>query len=163
MGTGWMIAPDLLVTAGHCSFDQGDVDRPAYGRAVEIIVHIGYNGAGSVTKEQTSHGIKIVTTKGWLKTADHQNDVSFVKIDPPFTEIDNNTALTYEATPLTGKEAIGVVGYPGDMHDGSDEYGAQMYEEFKTVNWSLSNAPGNMLKYDINTYAGMASMKLLQW
>ena len=40
-GTGWMISPDLLVTAGHCIYDRnygGD------GKATEIIAYPGRNG-----------------------------------------------------------------------------------------------------------------------
>jgi glutamyl endopeptidase len=40
-GTGWMISPDLLVTAGHCIYDAnygGD------GKATEIVAYPGRNG-----------------------------------------------------------------------------------------------------------------------
>ena len=46
MGTGWLIRPDLLVTAGHVVYDKGY----SFGVATQIKCYIGYNGAGSVTK-----------------------------------------------------------------------------------------------------------------
>jgi V8-like Glu-specific endopeptidase len=42
MGTGWLIAPNLLVTAGHCGYDQ------SYGPVQEIKAYIGYKGRASV-------------------------------------------------------------------------------------------------------------------
>jgi V8-like Glu-specific endopeptidase len=41
-GTGWMISPDLLVTAGHCIYDANyGVD----GKATEIVAYPGRNGS----------------------------------------------------------------------------------------------------------------------
>ena len=42
MGTGWLIAPDLLVTAGHCAYDQVN------GQVQEIKAYVGYKGKESV-------------------------------------------------------------------------------------------------------------------
>lgn len=54
---------------------------------------------------------------------------------------------------MISKDIIGVVGYPGDMQmDG--EFGAQMYEEFKTVKWDRRKAANQMLEYRIDTYKG---------
>ena len=39
-GTGWLIRPDILVTAGHCAYDWGH----RLGRAVEVKAYIGYKG-----------------------------------------------------------------------------------------------------------------------
>jgi V8-like Glu-specific endopeptidase len=154
MGTGWLIRPNLLITAGHCAYDWGDSDRPAYGRAIEVIAHVGYSGKDSVgtSSVQTRSGAKIVTTEGWLRSANHQDDVSFIQLDQPFTDV---AKWTFNVTPTKGFAVIGVVGYPGDKEK-NREAGAEMYEEFKTVNWNLDESPGNMLKYDISTFGGLS-------
>lgn len=41
MGTGWLIRPDLLVTAGHCAYDFGE---ERYGRATIVKAYMGYSG-----------------------------------------------------------------------------------------------------------------------
>ncbi len=42
MGTGWLIAPDLLVTAGHCAYDFGEDTQ--YGPATIVKAYMGYAG-----------------------------------------------------------------------------------------------------------------------
>ena len=46
MATGWLIRPDLIVTAGHVVFDRSR----GYGAVTQLKCYIGYNGAGSVPK-----------------------------------------------------------------------------------------------------------------
>ena len=46
MSTGWLIRPDLVVTAGHVVYDKGY----GLGQVTEIQCYIGYNGIDSVPK-----------------------------------------------------------------------------------------------------------------
>ena len=46
MGSGWLIRPDLLVTAGHVVYDRNS----NLGPATQIKCYIGYNGVDSVPK-----------------------------------------------------------------------------------------------------------------
>lgn len=46
MGSGWLIRPDLLVTAGHVVFDKAR----GCGAATQLKCYIGYNGMASVPK-----------------------------------------------------------------------------------------------------------------
>ncbi|KAJ5777287.1 Peptidase S1B glutamyl endopeptidase I [Penicillium odoratum] len=165
MGTGWLVEPDILVTAGHCAFDWSQNNGEGFGRAVEVKAYIGYNGKASVTKEalekgevQFRHGVKIVTTQKWLDSGMfRQNDVSFIKLNKPFTGV---TRFNFKDTPMQGSEAIGVVGYPGDK-DYKGEKGAQMYEEFRDVTWDLKKSSLNMLEYRINSYAGQSGSPVI--
>jgi hypothetical protein len=128
MGTGWLIKDDLLVTAGHCSYDW----KYKWGRATEVKAYIGYKGKKSVSDRNVQfRSVKrIVTTEGWLKAKGAKNfDVSFMQVDKPFTGI---TPFKFEETPATGDEVLGVVGYPGDLKD-QGEGGALMYEMFLQV------------------------------
>lgn len=47
-----------------------------------------------------------------------------MQFDEPFTNV---APFKFAATPATGSESLGVVGYPGDMRM-NGESGAQMYE-----------------------------------
>ncbi|GAA89749.1 ATP synthase F1 [Aspergillus luchuensis IFO 4308] len=137
MGTGWLVRDDTLVTAGHCAFDWSQNDGKGFGRAIEVKAYIGYNGKRSINDPdvQFRHGVQIVTTEGWLQSGPTE-------------------------TPLISKDIIGVVGYPGDMQmDG--EFGAQMYEEFKTVKWDRRKAANQMLEYRIDTYKGQSGSPVL--
>lgn len=155
MGTGWLVRDDTLVTAGHCAFDWSQNDGKGFGRAIEVKAYIGYNGKRSIINDanvQFRHGVQIVTTEGWLQSGvNRHHDVAFIRLDRPFTNV--TTLFKPTETPLVSKDIIGVVGYPGDMQvDG--EFGAQMYEEFKTVEWDRRKAANQMLEYRIDTYKG---------
>ena len=151
MGTGWLIKPDVFVTAGHCSYDWSH----KLGRATEVKAYIGYDGHQSEkdSSVQFRHVKKIVTTEGWVKTKGQKSfDVSFMQVDAPFTGI---TPVRYEETPSQGSFMLGVVGYPGDLSDkGTGEKGAHMYEMFLPTDFDLSTQADTMLEYQIDTFGG---------
>jgi hypothetical protein len=152
MGSGWLIRPDLLVTAGHCVFDHSR----KYGPAIAIKAYIGYHGKKSIDSDksvQFRQGKRIVTTTEWLSGPENRpNDVAFIQLDQPFSGKLGN--FTYENTPPKGKGMLGVVGYPADK-DLDSEKGALMYEEFSNIAYDLSTSPRHMLAYKISTFGGM--------
>lgn len=166
-GTGWLIAKDLVVTAGHVVYDSKD----KWGGLNSMKVCIGYNGNDRSNLE-SRFGKFVAAPTEWIKDLDVKYDVGFVsflapyfffettdllkpnpqiKLDRPFKDVD---PVPYIATPATGrKELIGVVGYPSDLEDG--EY---MYEHFLCANWHLATAERNMLEYSIDTYRGKLAL-----
>lgn len=148
MGTGWLIAPDVLVTAGHCVFAKG------FHRAVSIRAYQGYDGKGSIGSANVHyrHGIRVATTPQWVKGFTKPGDFSVIKLNEPFANV---KSIDYHDTPEKGTQAnIGVVGYPGDMKSRHGEHGAQMYEMFLKTNYDRSNSEYQMLEYVISTFAG---------
>lgn len=152
MGTGWLIKPDLLVTAGHCVFDW----QHKLGRVEEVKAYIGYSGRASVNTPdvQFRKGARVASTAEWLRTKGARSyDVGFIKVSKPFTGV---TPIRFADTPKQGADNLGVVGYPGDLRDeATREPGAHMYEMFLNVNWDLEEAENNMLQYEIDTFGGM--------
>jgi V8-like Glu-specific endopeptidase len=114
MATGWLIADDVLVTAGHCANDWSH----NYGRLSHVKAYIGYTGKEAVSEAhqvQMRMGIKVATTESWLTkgSTDSRGDVSFIRLNKPFTGV---TPIKYAQTPMAGTgERLGVVGYPGDL------------------------------------------------
>jgi V8-like Glu-specific endopeptidase len=166
MGTGWLIAPDLLVTAGHCAFDFGDDDgNPKLGRAVHVKAYMGYAGEQSLKESDVQFlwGATFITPAGWLnhEGRDRTSDVAFLKLDGKFTGKLN--IFSYTDTPLegkdNGKEWIGVIGYPADRAL-DDEEGAEMYQMFSDTRWNLNAENDYMLQYGISTFQGNSSPSL---
>jgi V8-like Glu-specific endopeptidase len=128
MGTGWLIRPDLMVTAGHIVFNHGS----KFGRATVIKAYIGYSGKKSIGTPgvQFRTGSRCVTTAAWLSRKGAKAfDVGFIRLNKPFDGIE---PIEFMETPTSGTSLLGVVGYPGDLeHDG--ERGAHMYEMFVEV------------------------------
>ena len=151
MGTGWLVTPDVFVTAGHCSYDWSH----KLGRATEVKAYIGYAGHQSEknTTVQFRQVKRIVTTEGWVKTRGQKCfDVSFMQVDKPFHDI---TPIRYMETPAKGNMTIGVVGYPADLSDpNTKEKGAYMYEMFLPTEFDLAVQVDTMLEYQIDTFGG---------
>lgn len=159
IGTGWLIADDLLVTAGHCAYDWSN----SMGPAVTVKAYMGYSGKASVGKDsvQFRMGKRVITTAGWLQSEgrDRTSDVSFIQLDRPFKGKLNK--ISFEDTPTRGTANLGVVGYPGDkVRDG--EHGADMFEQFAIVNYDLEKSKRHMLEYKISTFGGMYCSIFLQ-
>jgi V8-like Glu-specific endopeptidase len=161
MGTGWLISPDVLVTAGHNVYSWASGEE-GLGRAVHIKCYIGYHGRDSINSPivQCRMAKTVVTTAEWLTSKDNRHrDVSFIQLDRPFEG--NLRVFSYAPTPKAGEEMIGVVGYPADKFivdkDGREEKGAMMYEMFNDVSYNLEDKKSNplqMLKYRISTFGG---------
>ena len=151
IGTGWLIKNDLIATAGHNAYDW----RYGLGPAVRVKAYIGYFGQQNVKDPavQFSTVSRITTTIGWLTSRDNKaNDLAFMQLDAPFSNV---TPYRFADTPGSGNEMLGIVGYPGDkVSPLTGELGAQMWEEFKQINFNLDTAPLNMLNYDISTFGG---------
>ncbi|KAJ5662231.1 uncharacterized protein N7477_009847 [Penicillium maclennaniae] len=167
MGTGWLITPDLLVTAGHCVYDHKNQEREGYGRVNVMKCHIGYNGRDSLNTPdvQTRTARRIVTTGEWVDSGNNRHkDVAFVQLDRPFTG--NLRLFNYKATPIKGYEMIGVVGYPGDRtlsdKDGMDEQGAQMYELFGAIMYNRNENVLQMLQYKLSTFGGQSGAPVIR-
>ncbi|KAF4947081.1 hypothetical protein FGADI_10711 [Fusarium gaditjirri] len=157
MGTGWLIEPDVVVTAGHCAFDH----TYNFGRAVQVRAYIGYNGKDSVGPggAQFRKGIKIVTPKEWIASdINRAHDVSMIVLDSKFDDVEP-IAFNPTETFVNDLE-LGVVGYPADktLHD---EPGAQMYEMYKKTTCDLSKTSLNMLEYTISSAAGQSGSPVL--
>lgn len=152
IATGWLIRPDLLVTAGHCAFDWGH----NLGPLVQVKAYIGYSGQGSINDPkadvQFRFGKRVATTLEWLTAKGNRNfDVSFIQLEAPFTGIQ---PFKFADTPVQGSLSIGVVGYPGDLKDQAGEPGAEMYEMFLQTNYNLAESQWRMLEYKIDTFGG---------
>ncbi|KAJ0413327.1 hypothetical protein BJY00DRAFT_319901 [Aspergillus carlsbadensis] len=103
MATGWLIRDDVFVTAGHSIFDWALNGGEGLGRAVEVKAYIGYHGRASVNDDALAsaevefrHGVRVVTTEGWLSSASNRNnDVAFVQVNRAF---ENVTPFKYHGT-----------------------------------------------------------------
>ena len=158
MGTGWLVEPDVVVTAGHCVYDHAS----GMGRAIRINAYIGYNGRDSVSDPncdvQFRKGLRVATTAGWLASSSNRtSDVSFVKLASPFQYVDNQL-ISYKATPVKGEDKLWIVGYPGDKaltdKKGNSETGAQMYKASGDIKWDLESSNKHMLDHVIPTGGG---------
>ncbi|UQC76855.1 ATP synthase F1 [Colletotrichum lupini] len=168
MGSGWLISPDTVITAGHVVYDW----KYRYQRAKEIKCFIGYAGRSSVDSEkhdvQARLGERVITTLEWVQSGPQirTHDVAFIKLDRPF-EGDLNMFPVQDPTPVSGEVRLGVVGYPGDKElpgsRGEDgEGGALMYQEFARTEYDLQDSTLHMIEYRVSTYEGQSGGPVLK-
>ncbi|KAH7304673.1 hypothetical protein B0I35DRAFT_414255 [Stachybotrys elegans] len=133
MGTGWLIQPDLLVTAGHVVYNWAN----QLGEAQEIRCYIGYQGRASIGQPhvQLRSAVKVATAAEWVFNKTERlrgKDVAFIQVDRPFEG--NLRLFQFMDTYVSNDSAqLGVVGYPGDksMKDEErdvDEKGAEIQD-----------------------------------
>ncbi|KAI0814482.1 extracellular metalloprotease [Xylaria sp. FL0064] len=155
IATGWLVARDIVVTAGHCAYSH----EGYLGRLVKAKVYMGYTGRASIGKLEVKFrsGIAAALPVAWLDTdgGDAPRDVSFIKLSEPFTEQDVKSCFSWEQTPISQQGAdLGIVGYPGDIVNDKGESGAKMYQMFNKTDYNLKDARDQMLKYQIDTAGG---------
>jgi hypothetical protein len=78
IGTGWLIADDLIATAGHCLYDH----QNSGGFLKYIKVYFGYAGPESVRDDSTvyRYGVLGSCPSEFLKAESDTHDVGFVSI-----------------------------------------------------------------------------------
>lgn len=156
IATGWLIAPDLIVTAGNSAFDW----PCKLGRLTHAKAYIGYNGKASVNNPTSStqfrQGDQVATPAEWLRSRGIRSyNVAFIKVDQPFTEA---IPFDFQDTPPNGTSSLGIVGYAGDIADqNTGEKGAHIYEMFSNISWNLEDSEYSMLEYNIDPYGGKFS------
>ncbi|KAJ4383086.1 hypothetical protein N0V85_008531 [Neurospora sp. IMI 360204] len=151
IGTGYLVAPDVLITAGH-----------GLGRLTHMRCFIGYSGKDSAgdSSVQFRAATKVVTTAKYIIDGDRRRDVAFVKVDQPFEG--NLNLFKYEDTPLKATAVLGIVGYPGDK-EMNGERGAQMYGLVDQVTYDLATSQNKMLEYRISTAGGQSGAPVLKF
>lgn len=80
MGTGWLIANDIVVTAGHCLYDANG------GYLESIRAYIGYQGPEDTALQRNQCQMRLGRTAvlpvEYIKTSHTVHDVGFVSRGP---------------------------------------------------------------------------------
>ncbi len=122
IGTGFFVAPKIIITAGHCVFHPN-----LGGWAKEIIISPGrfesehpFPKNPAYQKPIVSH--RFITVKGWTEDQNPDFDYAAIYIDDP---IGNETGwfsmAVLDNDALKGR-LVNIAGYPGDRDFGRNQY-----------------------------------------
>lgn len=130
IGTGFMEGPNILVTAGHCVYDDVTSGNDKYENNVydprfpdSIIFYPGLNGDGD-TNSLSSNALVVNISKEYYQSTTFENDWAVVELD---SNIGNITGYYGKISNWYEKNhEITTFGYPGDK-------GGQMWKSVATV------------------------------
>ena len=148
IGTGWLISPRVLLTAGHCVYMHD-----AGGWADEIEVIPGRHGStepfGSAICTQMS------TTHGWVNDQETNSDYGVIMLpeDKRFGDDLGWIGYANRATSDLEDKIVNLSGYPGDKPAGT-----QWFD-----NKQLISVTNEKLFYEIDTFGGQSGAPVWQF
>lgn len=147
IGTGWLVSPRLVLTAGHCVYMA---DENGWASQIEVIP--GRNGTERPFGSAISRELRSVS--GWTQDNDSNCDYGAIMLPPDKRYGEQLGWFGYATRDDDYLESITVnlAGYPGDGGKaGQQEDGSQWYN-FRTIkevmDWQIS--------YEIDTYGGQS-------
>ncbi|CCC14911.1 unnamed protein product [Sordaria macrospora k-hell] len=116
-GTGYLIAPDTFITAGHNVYHRSEDGNNGlgFGRLTNMRCSIGYHGKGSAPVQYRA-ATKVVTTSKYIIDGDGSRDIAFVQLNKPFGG-DDLKLFKFHDVPFRDSAYLGVVGYPNHAHE----------------------------------------------
>jgi len=144
-------------------FDISADTKKGLGRVSEMKAYIGYHGREFVAQDKSVQerlAVQAGSTLRWVKGAERQGDVGFVKLDRPFEG--NLRPFKFKDTPTRRTNVmLDIAGYPGDKIV-ADEPGARMYELMQSTSFDLDKSDFNMISYKISTFKGQSGAPVIQ-
>ena len=140
-GTGWLVGPKTVLTAGHCVYDAVQMG----GWARKIRLSPGRNGDEKPFDSVESEKFTSIDT--WLSTQNPDFDVGCIHLD---TAIGLTTGwFSIGALPDADLQdaLVNISGYPADKSDGA--------EQWFDANRVLRVGPRRIF-YDVDTYGGQS-------
>ena len=142
IGSGWMLTPTLVVTAGHCVHGGRGRD---YFQSVDVIP--APNGSAEPYGRMTS--TKLRAAQAWIRSGSMAHDFGAIVLDRPFGSA-NSAPSTLQVrvaseSELNGRDAM-VSGYPADRAS------ATQWFDLDTI----TRVYPDQLEYRIDTYGGQS-------
>ncbi|MBS1695257.1 MAG: serine protease [Actinobacteria bacterium] len=139
IGTGWLISPRTVITAGHCVFMHD-----AGGWARSITVTPGCNDAAQPFGSRVGTSLRSVT--GWVSSKNREHDYGAIILSAPFDRFPGSFGFATRDDAFLLNAALNLSGYPGDKG------GRQQ--------WFMAQRPksvsARVITYNIDTFGGQS-------
>jgi len=145
-GTGWLAAPNLVVTAGHCVYMQNQG-----GWATHVEIRPARNGTYAPLEFTSTLALSVA---GWVNDQDPASDYGALVLANNYAaQVPGYYGYATLADSEISREIVNVVGYPIDKAKGTMWGHARM----------LSSATPDELIYLNDTYGGMSGCPVVKW
>jgi len=141
IGTGWLVGPKTVITAGHCVYSQFYFG----GWANQIEIMPGCDGSNAPFGQLIS--TRFSAGQSWVETGDRDFDIGCIHLEEA---VGNQVGWFSVAAPNADKlqdQMINVSGYPIDIGDGRLQY--------HDAN-RIRQVTNLRIFYDVDTFAGQS-------
>jgi glutamyl endopeptidase len=141
IGTGWLVGPKTVITAGHCVFSSFFFD----GWASAIEVSPGRNGDSFPYETTTS--TRFSSVDRWVQAEDPDFDIGCIHLEEPIgSQVGWFQVAAFPPDDLQGY-LVNISGYPGDRGAGTEQYHHRN---------RVLRVAERRLFYDVDTYGGQS-------
>lgn len=149
IGTGWLVGPCTIITAGHCVY-LNEFGPQKWAKRIKIMP--GRNGGEHPFAEQECESVMFSVDARWADAVDKNGngqdyDIGAIHLDKPI----GNALGWFGIEVLTENELanflVNISGYPGDRGAGAEQY-------FHANR--IKNVTKRRVFYDIDTYGGQS-------
>lgn len=151
-GTGWLVAPNLVITAGHCVHDGAGGN---FFEQVEVFPGAANSAEGPVTPFGSQSSTKLFAAEGWRTNGSTAGDYGAILLDTGFENADGEAPGVYDVAiapdELMNGAKLNMFGYPGDKPIG------QMW----FAGGEIFRLDPARLFYKIDTYRGMSGSAVM--
>jgi glutamyl endopeptidase len=141
IGTGWLVGPRTLLTAGHCVYSTQFFG----GWASSIEVSPGRNGAEFPFR--TVRSTRFSSVNRWVEAQDPDFDVGCIHLDDPLGDEVGWFGVGALAPDELEGFLVNVSGYPGDRGGGTEQYHHRN---------RILRVTERRLFYDVDTFGGQS-------
>lgn len=139
IGTGWMVGPGTVITAGHCVYFHNEGGWPEY---IDVIP--GRNGSLKTYGTIRSTSFRSVT--GWTKDKNRNTDYGAIILNTKIGNTVGYFGYAYKDDSFIKNRNLNLSGYPGDKGGTTQWYHSKVV---KSVN-------SRVITYDIDTMGGQS-------
>jgi glutamyl endopeptidase len=141
IGTGWLVAPRTVITAGHCVWihSQG-------GRVASIRVMPGRNGSATETPFKSCLATHVRTTVKWIEERDSSRDYGCILLPKSFLDYSSLGTFGYASLSSLSNLTVNLSGYPGDKPAGTQWFHSR----------KIKSVESRRFYYDIDTAGGQS-------
>ena len=106
LGTGWLVGPRTVVTAGHCVYMH---NHGRWAAGVDV-----YPARVGDHRPFRARATRLMSVRGWTEQAKPESDYGGIEVDRDLSDIGSFSYAALPTAELETLQAVNVVGYPAD-------------------------------------------------
>lgn len=141
IGTGWLVAPRTVITAGHCVYIH---DRGGWAQSVRVMP--GRSGSPTETPYPSCLATHVRTTTAWINSRDSNQDYGCIILPKSFLTYSPLGTFGYANLSSLNGLTVNLSGYPGDKPAGTQWFHSRQ----------IKSVSARRFTYDIDTAGGQS-------